>query len=131
MTIYYEKVYPNDIVETKTFDKIKEDIQTGITNKVSASNPIFNNYISVSTLFAGNVYNVSNGILNNDAINVRQNNTGNYQGIGIGNVILFHGEQIPKGYAICDGTIPKECPLQITTPKLDTIEDVKYIIRIE
>jgi len=128
----YTPVLPNQLVDSNLYNSLKLDIQNGITNTVSKSNPIFNNVINIQTVTAGNVLGVANAVLPNDAINVSQNMAGyDFTGIDVGNIIMFHGEHIPKGYAVCDGTIPTDCPLQLPTPKLEPLTDkVLYIIRI-
>ena len=128
----YTPVLPNQLVDSNLYNSLKLDIQNGITNTVSKSNPIFNNVINIQTVTAGNVLGVANAVLPNDAINVSQNMAGyDFTGIDVGNIIMFHGELIPKGYAVCDGTIPTDCPLQLPTPKLEPLTDkVLYIIRI-
>lgn len=117
--ITYNPVYPDDIVQKSIFNNIKDDLERGITEKLSISNPIFNNIINITETVSGNVSNVADAVENNDAINVSQNNRGNdHTGIDIGNILLFHGNSnnVPQGFEVYN--------------ELDSLADgVIYIIR--
>lgn len=136
MTINYTPVSPGDTITTDIFNKIRDDLQNGISSKVSISNPIFSNSIAISNKNIGNVYNVAPGLLPNDAVNYSQYLTGvNGLGVAIGDIILFdtsNNNPIPMGYALCDGNVPISCPKRLNTPLLEPLSPrVKYIIRIK